>query len=225
MKKDKKKKIVDSAMYFGITAVFLTVISLLILAITSTPDDEMLMVCWRANGMPQYTNNMSSDDMICDEPTPIKWHSDHLLVAVTNNGSLLRRNQVPQTVEAAISLVNRQLGIHLTLTDNLLAADIVIDWHAAYEIRNHIEESPLNDASGYCEHIRLPSGRLTANMVARTQGTVELERNLAVHELGHCVGLAHSDFGIMRSVLQSGEEPFVMFSDSQKEMIRALYPD
>ena len=221
MKTSKANKL----MYVAVGLVFAVVITLLVVAIRRTPDDEMLMVCWRSNGMPQYTNGMTDDEMICDAPKPVTWQSDRLAVAVTDNGGLLRQNQVPQTLKGAIALVNRQLGMHLTLTDDLLAADIVIDWHAAYEIRNHVEESPLNDASGYCEHIRLPSGRLTANMVARTQGTVELERNLAVHELGHCVGLAHSDFGIMRSVLQSGEEPFVMFSDSQKEMIRALYPD
>lgn len=225
MNKEKKRRIIDTVMYFSVAAVFLTAISLLVLAITSIPDDEMLEVCWQSNGMAQYTNGMEAEEQTCTEPQPVVWHSDLLTVAVTDDGRLLTLEEARRAVGGAIDVVNHQLGTHLALTGDLLAADIVIDWHAAYEIGEHLEESPLNDASGYCEHIRLPSGRLTANMVVRTQGTVELEHKVTVHELGHCLGLAHSGFGIMRRQVANDGDPFVMFSDSQRDMIKELYPE
>lgn len=220
-----KTKKANKLMYVAVGLVFAVVITLLVVAISTTPDDEMLEVCWQSNGMAQYTNGMEVEEQTCAEPQPVVWHTDLLTVAVTDNGRLLTLEEARRAMQGAVDVVNYQLGTHLALTGDLLAADIVIDWHAAYEVGEHLEESPLNDASGYCEHIRLPSGRLTANMVVRTQGTVDLEHKVAVHELGHCLGLAHGSFGIMRRQVRNDNDPFVMFSDSQREMIKELYPE
>lgn len=223
MKKEQKRTSrVNKAMYVIVGLVFAAVIVLLAVAIPRTPVDGLLEVCWLPDGKAQYVNDMNAFERACDEPKTINWGTDNLLVVVMNDGEVYSISETPGSVRYAIDLVNFQLGTHLTITNSVRDADILIDWHAAYEIGE--DRSRFADAHGFCEHIQLESGKMIANMSIRTLGTIALEGRATVHELGHCIGLTHSSFGIMQPSITTDSD-FVMFSDSQRSLIKKLYID
>lgn len=218
------KKYKDIITYVAVGSIFVTVISLLIYAITHTPDDKLLEACWSPSGQAEYVDEFNADEAHCSDPEEIRWSSDRLLVAVIENDTeIVPVADIPGSLDYAVDIVNFQLGTNLSFTDDVRNADIVVDWHAAFIIDGDGGETPLGDSAGYCVH-RKVGDRLIASMVVRPAGENALEGRVAVHEFGHCLGLAHGDFGIMRRVTTT-TDPFVMFSDSQIDIIQELYPD
>lgn len=218
------KKYKDVITYVAVGMIFATTLSLLIYAIRHTPDDKFLEVCWTPDGRAQYLDEENIDEALCNKPEEIKWLNDRLLVAVIENDTdVVPVADVPGSLDYAVDIVNFQLGTHLVFTDNVREADIVVDWHAAFLIDGDGGETPLGDSAGYCVH-RKVGDRIIASMVVRPAGENALEGRVAVHEFGHCLGLAHGDFGIMRRVTTT-TDPFVKFSDSQRELMLERYPD
>jgi len=217
------KKYKDVITYVAVSVIFAATISLLIYAIRHTPDDKFLEVCWRPDGRAQYLDEENMNQAICSNPEEIKWSSDRLTIAVIeNNIMVVPVANIPGSLDYAVDIVNFQLGTNLSFTDNVRNADIVVDWHAAFIVDDN-DVSPLGDSAGYCVH-RKVGDRIIASMVVRPAGENALEGRVSVHELGHCLGLAHSDFGIMRRVTTT-TDPFVQFSDSQRELMLERYPD
>lgn len=169
---------------------------------------------------------MTEDQWACAEPEPLKWDSDRLTVAVVSavDGSPLDGSGEEEAVYNAIELANDQLSTHLSTTMNPATADIVVIWRAAF----NVGAAEFGDETGYCRH-RWEAGRLRAEMAVRPSGDIRCEYQTALHELGHCLGLGHDDWGIMRTnyVCNDREEDRMQpdfYGDQQVDLIETTYP-
>ena len=216
-KRKKSKSQIGMFVAFGVISII--ALTSVIYGVVTTPDAELLEVCWSANGTAQYVNDMPEETRICTDPVQIIWENDNLKVVVIDNGNIVSFSDIDRSVKYALRMVNRNLKTNLEFVDSLGEADIVLDWRAPYETGNL--STSIGDSAGYCIHERR-NGRMTAHAAVRAQGTNVLEHRVTMHELGHCLGLQHDQIGIMETPTRDRDLP--RFSDEQVSLMKETYP-
>jgi predicted Zn-dependent protease len=182
----------------------------------------LLKICWvpyKNIERAQYIDGLTKEQKAgCDNPEELRWsQGNKLRVAVTNNNENI--------IAAAIKIVNSQLKTNLSIVNNVESADIVVTMNAAFEISKNIDVT--GDAAGYCLHYH-ENNKMMAKMVVRPSDT-HAQLRIAVHELGHCFGLAHDDYNkssIMYPMTEnriSSRIKTILFSDNDRKIIRELY--
>lgn len=170
----------SKVMVVGVAVLFLAVIILLPVAILTHHEAGLLTACDTPNGNLNY-------DGSCYEVT---WDRSQfpLTVSVSTTNPYPPANPTDAT-RSAVDLINSRLGFTALEMATAADSDIRIDFEAAQEVNDPGMRDPGGSALHHRDH-----GHLWCQIRTWNNGTIEMTDKALVHELGHCLGLAHDDF-------------------------------
>lgn len=197
-----------------------------LIAVMTHSEAGLLRVCWVpfGNGQKaQYVEGLDKgENASCSAPEELKWPGGYeLAIVLVGGGDVISEHRA--VITSAINIINKQLSTSLILKTDATESDIEVKLDAPINIGDGV----LGKSPGYCLHEKTEDGRMFARMVIRPGG-MDQQLQVAVHELGHCLGLAHdteNSASIMRPVLETSEfGPIgtVLFSDHDRQLFRKL---
>ena len=171
----------SKVMVIGIAVLFLVAGILSVVAIVTHTEAGLLTGCARGDGMIDPTGD-------CDN---IMWErSDFPLPVYVSSSNPHPPADPQQATQSAIDLINSRLGFTaLRQVADVTEARIRIDFEGAAEVGG-----PMSDPGGVVHHRRDAEGRLHCDMYTWNNGSITEVDGVLIHELGHCLGLAHDDF-------------------------------
>jgi hypothetical protein len=194
-----------------------------IYGVVSEDDPTPLGVCWASDGRVQYVRSDLEEDLadpICAEPEDLVWDHHPLTIALVAGDE-----EYSDALASSIEIWNR-VGPLFQQTEEPENADIVVDWYAAFESGDGVDPV-IGESDGYCLH-RREGGRMRAEMGVRPSGDIRVEMQTGAHELGHCLGMGHWIWGVMRTDYAGNDRNADRMTpdrvgDGQADLIRELY--
>lgn len=191
-----------------------TVLVMLPIAILTHEEAGLMTACPGVNGAYNYEGTCFS----------VTWSRRQipLRVSVYSDNPHPPRN--PETaVKDAISSVNSNLGFEALEFTSQSRADIRV----ALEVPQDVHSTWIRDSGGGALH-HMDNGIIWCEIRTWNSGTVEMVDKVLVHELGHCLGLAHDDFrdsAMYPEVVpdEDGELTRLRFTDHDRALLRGLY--
>ena len=211
-----------------------------------------MRVCWTDNKMTWVEGGLEEENRgSCAEPEELVWPKSQIPLSVTVEpyaGAL--PESAPDQVQAAVDLVNSQLGYpHLRFrpaedTAGGKDADVRVVYGAPFEGGDGATRAGRAAASCSIEKHDRPDGagdvgradgdghqplRLHSHINLRDTSDLHLTHRILVHELGHCaLGLDHDPFkaSIMypfRAADEGEKMGFLRFTDADREAVQARY--
>lgn len=200
----------------------------------------LLRVCWTGAGglEARYEDADSVDGQIanasCDRPEELVWPQSQVPLTVSavegNETVLIVGSTRRRAIDAATDDINRQLGFRmLRPVTSVVPASVVVQVGAAMGVssRTGAGASPL----GYARHYRgdRDSRLHCRGTVLSRVSDISTQYVVVLHELLHCVGLAHdwSESSVMypftRDDIMGHELRFVLISDRDRRRLAKLY--
>ena len=180
MKWFKKLSVASKVMIGGAALLFFVVVTLLSIAVVTHKEAGLLTACETSIGTLNY-------DGTC---APVVWKPSQFPLDVTVSTTNTHPAADPEdATRSAIALINSRLGFTALRLSSSSSSEIRIDFETAQEVGSLW----MRDAGGGVLHHR-SSGLLWCELRTWNNGTVEMVDKTLVHELGHCLGLAHDAF-------------------------------
>jgi len=203
----------SKVMIIGGILLTLAVIILLPIAILTHEEAGLMNACDTSSGALNY-------DGMC---APVEWEPSQFPLDVTVSTTNPHPPADPDdATRSAIDLINSRLGFTALRLSSSPTSEVRIDFETAQEVG----ESWMRDAGGGALHHR-DEGRLWCEIRTWNNGTVEMVDKVLVHELGHCLGLAHDDFpdSAMYPEMRPDGDRLTRprITDSDRDLLRELY--
>ena len=163
-------------------------------------------------------------DYDADECPEVRWGQEQIPISIYAMTYNLHPVGPPrETVGAAIEVWNTRLGFDLfELVDSVEESDAVFRTGTAVAVGTWEA-----DANGVVQHYARDGG-LIAEVRTWNTGTVAVDHEVNVHELGHLAGLAHDPFEDSAvadpAIYQpDGNKPQIWITDHDRGLLRDLY--
>jgi len=209
----KKLSTASKVMVVGVLALILVVLVLLPVAIFTHEESGLMTACDTESGALNYGGACYQVEW-----APSQFPLD--VYAATSNPE--PPAEVGDAVSGAVDLINSRLGFTALRMSSSTSSEIRIDFETAQEVST----SSMTDPGGSALHHREDS-RLWCQIRTWNNGTVELVDRVLVHELGHCLGLAHDDFpdSAMYPEMHSDGDRLTRprITDFDRDLLRGLY--
>ena len=156
----------------------------------------LLRVCWHgaaAHYQDDIERGQTAGERIdeCEEPEEIRWPQKQIpitVAVVAPSGELSEDSDDLQVASAVVRDINAQLGFQLFKLSKQREASLRFHPQAAYE---YDATRGVPQVPGWATHSKGPGGYLRCDVHVRGGLSVRYAYRVAVHEFGHCGGLAH----------------------------------
>lgn len=203
----------SKVMIIGGALLTLAVLILLPVAILTHEEAGLLTACDTPSGELNYEG-------MC---APVEWEpSQFPLDVVVSTTNPHPAADPGEATRSAIDLINSRLGFTALRISSSSSSEVRIDLETAQEVG----VSSMHDTGGSALHHR-EEGHLWCEIHTWNNGTVEMLDKVLVHELGHCLGLAHDDFpdSAMYPEMHPDGDRLTRprITDSDRALLRELY--
>lgn len=196
-------------MLFFVIALAIVSTVLVVVAIFSHDEPDVMHVRWNGNQVSEYfdTQEEGTEPLVWTVGMPLR-------VKVDGRAPLWRL----QALDSAITSFNFQVGCPIFLRVEEGEAEVLIDLEAALVVGRQTGHA------GTTRHFLLEDGRMRAKVEVYGVSDSAMAMNVIEHELGHAVGLAHDDFvmSLMHPNAASNSE-FSRITDHDRKTLRNLY--
>lgn len=209
----KRLSTTNKVMIGGIALLFLVVIILLPIGILTHEEAGLMNACDTPSGALNYEG-------MCYQ---VKWERSQFPLDVYISTTNLHPPTDPEgAAQSAVELLNFRLGFPALRLSPDPSAEIRID----FETMQDVGRTAMRDAGGDALHHR-QDGRLWCVLRTWNNGSVEMVDKVLVHELGHCLGLAHDNFSdsAMSEELRPDGDLITRprITDFDRNLLRELY--
>lgn len=205
-------------MIVAIVLIFLAAIAGVIYGVVTHREPGLMGACWVGDRVASYEVDGA------DECAALEWPRGAFPLRVGVRFDEVGHPGALEAVAGAVDRINTRLGFAALLVDPEAGCSgehqVCIEVGVAYE-------RGFMDDHGTARHRQVLGGAMRCEATTANTGTDELLAMVLEHELGHCLGLAHDDFGasIMRPVQTSapmGEFP-PWITDDDRALLRSRY--
>jgi len=193
--------------------VFLAIGGLVLYGVLTHKEQGLMNICWENGIIKHYDDPIKSPHPECKQN--VQWDKDQLPLTVFMD--LGKDHEIYRdSIVKAMGMWNSEVGPMFVPVTDKSKASVVVSWGTVSN-KDHID--------GYTVHHGDDGKILGADVVLSEPSDLHAIFRYAAHELGHVLGLAHDESGLMRISAPGATEKleFVLPSDYDKSLLKELY--